>query len=48
VSKIDTGPVMNIGVAPDGCKVAVAIQNRHLEMGTPINLKVVELCGKET
>lgn len=45
VSKIDSGLVMNIAAAPGGCKAAVAIQNRHLEMGTPINLKVFDFCG---
>lgn len=45
VSKIDAGLVMNIAAAPDGCRAAVAIQNRHLEMGTPINLKVFDFCA---
>jgi hypothetical protein len=45
VSKIDTGLVMNIAAAPDGCRAGVAIQNKHLEMGTPINLKVFDFCA---
>jgi hypothetical protein len=45
VSKIDTGLVMNIAAAPDGCRAVVAIQNRHLEMGTPINLKLFDFCA---
>jgi hypothetical protein len=44
VSKLDAGFVKEISVAEDGCKAAVGIQNRPDEMGTPINLKVFDLC----
>jgi hypothetical protein len=44
ISKLDTGAEQEIAVSPDGCKAAVGIQNKHLEMGTPINLKVFQFC----
>jgi hypothetical protein len=44
VRRLDTGQVYEIAVSKDGCRVAVGIQNRHLDMGTPINLKVIDLC----
>jgi len=31
-------------VTPNGCVAAVAIQNRHLDMGTPTNLRIFDLC----
>ena len=46
VRKLDAGQVHALAVSRDGCRAAVGIQNRHLEMGTPINLKVLELCGE--
>lgn len=47
VRRLDTGQVFEIAVSPNGCRAAVGIQNRHLEMGTPINLKTIDLCAKE-
>jgi hypothetical protein len=44
VSKFDIGLVKEIAVSPDGCKAAVAIQNKHLDMGTPTNLRVFDFC----
>jgi hypothetical protein len=44
VSKLDTGLVDEIAVSPDGCKAAVAIQNKHLDMGTPTNLRIFDFC----
>jgi hypothetical protein len=43
--RLDTGQVYEITVSKDGCRAAVGIQNRHLEMGTPINVKVIDLCS---
>jgi len=45
VIKLDAGLVKEIAVSPDGCTVAVAIQNIHLRMGTPTLLRIIELCG---
>ena len=42
--RLDNGQVYEISVSKDGCRVAVGIQNRHLDMGTPINLKIIDLC----
>lgn len=42
--KLDAGAERDITVSPDGCKAAVAIQNDHLNMGTPTNLRIVDLC----
>jgi len=47
VRRLDTGQVHKMAVSQDGCRAVVGIQNRHLEMGTPINLKVVEFCAKK-
>lgn len=44
-SKLDTGGIGKIEVSPDGCTAAVAIKNRHLEMGTPVNLKTFSFCS---
>lgn len=44
VSKLDEGLVNEISVSPDGCAAAVGIQNKHLEMGTPVNLRLFRLC----
>ena len=45
VSKIDVGLVREIAVAPDGCRTAVGIENKHLERGySPVNLKVFDFC----
>jgi len=44
-SKLDTGGISEIEVSPDGCKAAVAIKNRHLDMGTPVNLKTFSFCS---
>ena len=46
LSRLDTGAVFEIAVAPDGCKAAVAIQNKHLYMGTPTNLRIIEFCDR--
>jgi hypothetical protein len=46
MSKLDTGAEREIAVSPDGCKAAVAIENRFLEKGySPTNLKVFRLCA---
>lgn len=45
-SKLDTGGIGRIEVSPDGCTAAVAIKNRQLEMGTPINLKTFGFCSR--
>ncbi len=45
VQKIDVGLVKEIAVAPDGCRAAVGIQNRHLDMGTPVNIRIFEFCS---
>lgn len=44
VKRIEAGQVYGIAVSPDGCRSAVAIQNKHLEMGTPINVKIFDFC----
>ncbi|MGA8051699.1 MAG: hypothetical protein WCA09_16090, partial [Burkholderiales bacterium] len=44
VTKLDSGLVKEIAVSPDGCTAAVAIQNNHLYMGTPTNLRILALC----
>jgi len=44
LSKLDDGSVSEIAVTPNGCVAAVAIQNRHLDMGTPTNLRIFDLC----
>ena len=44
VSKIGVGLVKEIAVSRDGCKAAVGIQTNHLEMGTPIDLRVFDFC----
>jgi hypothetical protein len=44
MSKLDSGLVKEIAVTPDGCKAAVSIQRKHLEMGSPIQLRVFTLC----
>jgi len=46
LSRLDAGAVNEIAVAPDGCRAAVAIQNKHLDMGTPINLRIFDLCER--
>jgi hypothetical protein len=44
LTRLDKGLVREIVISPNGCEAAVAIQNRHLEMGTPTNLRIFELC----
>lgn len=44
VSQLDKGLVREIAVSPDGCAAAVGIQNKHLEMGAPVNLRVFHFC----
>jgi hypothetical protein len=44
VTKLEMGLVHKIAVSPDGCKAAVGIQSKHLEMGTPVALKIIEFC----
>jgi len=44
VRKLDSGYVYEIAVSPDGCRAAVATLNRHLEMGMPTNLRILEFC----
>lgn len=44
VSKVDAGLVKEIAVTAHGCRVAVGIQNEHLKMGTPTNLRIFEFC----
>ena len=48
VIKLDSGLVRDIAVSPDGCAAAVAIQSKHLQMGTPTNLKIFALCRGES
>jgi len=47
VRRLIPGYVYAIAVSPDGCRAAVGIQTKHLEMGTPIHLKVLEFCKVE-
>jgi len=44
VRKLDAGNVNYLAVSPNGCKAAVAINNRHLDMGMPVNLKIFNFC----
>ena len=46
VTKLDSGLVKEIAVSPDGCAAAAAIQSKHLDMGTPTNLKIFALCAR--
>lgn len=46
VKKIESGFVREIAVSPDGCKAAVGIQDKPYEMGTPVHLKILGLCGE--
>jgi len=48
VSKIDAGLVKEIAVTPDGCRAAVAIQNDHLDAGTPTRLKIFDFCSSRS
>jgi len=43
-SRLDAGAVEEIAVTANGCLAAVAIKNRHLDMGTPVNLRIFEFC----
>lgn len=43
-SMLDSGAVREIAVTPDGCIAAVGIQNKHLDMGTPVNLRIFDFC----
>jgi hypothetical protein len=44
MSRLDVGAAGDIAVSPNGCRAAVAIQNKHREMGTPTNLKIFDFC----
>lgn len=44
VARVDAGGVSEIAVSPNGCKAAVAINNRPLDMGTPTQLKIFSFC----
>jgi hypothetical protein len=44
VSQLDKGLVQDIAVSPNGCAAAVGIQNKHLEMGTPVKVRVLQFC----
>lgn len=44
VRRLIAGYVHALKVSPNGCEAAIGIQLKHLEMGTPIHLKVVDLC----
>ena len=46
VRRLDSGFVYEIAVTPDGCRAAVAIKNRLLEINAPTNLKIVDLCAE--
>jgi len=46
LSKLDAGSVSETAVAPNGCLASVAIQNKHLEMGTPKNIRIFDFCEK--
>jgi hypothetical protein len=43
-TKVETGGINEIVVSANGCKAAVAINNRPLEMGTPVYLKIFNFC----
>lgn len=43
-STLDMGFVREIVVSKNGCRAAVAIQNRPDRMGTPVNVKVFDVC----
>ena len=42
--KIDSGSVRAVEVSADGCAAAVAINNLHLEMGSPVRIKIFRFC----
>jgi hypothetical protein len=44
VSKLAVGLVKETAASSDGCKAAVAIQVKHLEMGTPTIVKIFDFC----
>lgn len=45
-SKLDVGSVKEISVTSDGCKAAVAIQERPFESGSnPINIRIFDFCA---
>jgi hypothetical protein len=44
VVKIQSGFVREITVTPDGCKAAVGINDKPYDMGTPISLKIFDIC----
>jgi len=46
VTRIERGSITALAVAPDGCKVAYAINTRNAEMGTPIEVKYASLCAR--
>jgi hypothetical protein len=46
VTRIERGSIFALSVAPDGCKVAYAIQTKNTEMGTPIEVKFSDTCAR--
>lgn len=46
VTRIERGSMTDLNVSPDGCKVAYAIQTRNTEMGTPIEVKLTNICSR--
>ena len=46
VTRIERGSIFALSVAPDGCKVAYAIQTKNTEMGTPIEVKYADTCAR--
>jgi hypothetical protein len=45
VSKLIDGLVKETAASPNGCKAAVGIQEKHLEMGTPTLMKIFDFCA---
>jgi hypothetical protein len=46
VTRIERGSITALAVSPDGCGVAYAINTRNAEMGSPIEVKFVNLCER--
>jgi hypothetical protein len=44
VTRIERGSITALAVSPDSCRVAYAINTRNAEMGSPIEVKYVNLC----
>lgn len=47
VIRVDAGGVKEIDVNANGCRAAVAINNKYRDMGTPVNLKIFDFCRRE-